>query len=736
MVCAAFGAGAPAALGATFTVNTTADTSDAGGCTTASVCSLRDAVVAADAAPGSAINLPAGHYTLNTGASPLGQLDLTAATTIAGAGARTTIVDGNGMSRVFDFEPSAVADVLTLEDLTVTGGAAPVTALTITDPGDGGGIFSNGGLDLERVAVTGNTAALGGGGIMDGTIHSTTPGPATFNEVTIADNKVQGGAGNGQGGGAVVATTLTMTNSTIASNEVDNTGVNEGGGLVNSLAEETSGASATLVNDTIVGNMATEPVATPAGDLGGGISGDQLVTGGPFDSELNATNTIVADNTADGVEQDCALIDTTDGVSSHNIGGDSTCGFSDSASKQTTAIDLGTLKDNGGPTDTLVPTSTTAPEVNAGTSTGCPATDQRGVTRPKGSACDIGAVELAPPTATTGAASVVTPTGATLSGTAGNPAVLAGTATFDFGTTTSYGHTASAGSASADSSTAPVSAGATALTPNTTYHYRLTVTTTDGTAIGADQTFKTPAAPTTTSVSCTPRSLQPGHSAACTAKVGNSGSGVTTTPAGTVRFSYSGGSGHCILASGHCAVKVTVRGPVGSRKVTASYGGDSIHAPSNGSTKIAVLGGCPPTTGSVSGTRLGAAQLGLTRAAERKRFHGYSTRGRRQFDFFCAADHHGIRVGYASGRAVLILTSNHYYHLGAVHAGGKLSAAMRDLHIYAHFTLGLNDWYLAKGRSATGVLKVRHGQVQEIGIAIRSRTRTKQAARHLFANIP
>jgi hypothetical protein len=34
------------------------------------------------------------------------------------------------------------------------------------------------------------------------------------------------------------------------------------------------------------------------------------------------------------------------------------------------------------------------------------------------------------------------------------------------------------------------------------------------------------------------------------------------------------------------------------------------------------------------------------------------------------------------------------------------------------------------------VLKVRHGQVQEIGIAIRSRTRTKQAARHLFANIP
>jgi hypothetical protein len=571
---------------------------------------------------------------------------------------------------------------------------------------------------------------------MDGTIHSTTPGPATFNEVTIADNKVQGGAGNGQGGGAVVATTLAMTNSTIADNEVDNTGVNEGGGLVNSLSEESAGTSATLVNDTIVGNVATEPVATPAGDLGGGISGDQLASEGPFDSELNATNTIVADNTADGAEQDCALIDTTDGVSSHNIEGDSTCGFTDSASKQTTAVDLGALKDNGGPTDTLVPTLATAPEVNAGTATGCPATDQRGVTRPKGSACDIGSVELAPPTATTGTASAITPTGATMSGTAGNPAVLAGTATFDFGTTTSYGHTASAGAATAGSSGAPVSAGATALTPNTTYHYRLAVTTTDGTATGADQTFKTPAAPTTTSVSCTPRSLAPGHSAACTAKVGNTGSEVTTTPTGSVKFSYSGGSGHCTLASGHCAVKVTVRGAVGSRKVTASYAGDPIHAASSASTNISVLSACPKTTGSISGTHLGAAQLGLKRAAERKRFHGYSTRGRRQFDFFCAADHHGIRVGYAGGHAVLILTANPYYHLGAIKPGTRLSAAMRHLHIYTHFTLGLNDWYLAKGRSATGVLKVRHGQVQEIGITIRARTRTKKAARHLFANIP
>jgi CSLREA domain-containing protein len=739
MVCAAFAAGASSALASTFTVNTTADTSDSGGCTTAMVCSLRDAVAAANATAGSTINLPAGDYKLNTGSTPLGQLALTAATTITGAGARTTIVDGNGDSRVFDFEPSTVTDTLTLQDLTVTGGSAPATA-TVTDQGDGGGIFSLGGLDLQNVAVTGNTAALGGGGIMDGTIHSgTEAGPATFTGVTIANNTVKGGGGNGQGGGAVVATTLTMTNSTIADNEVDNPGVNEGGGLLSAIAEDETSVTATLVNDTIVGNVATEPVATPMGDLGGGISGDQLVDGttDPDQSVLNATNTIVADNTADGTEQDCALIGTTGSASSHNIEGDSTCGFTDSGSKETTAVDLGKLADNGGPTDTLVPTSTTAPEVNTGTSTGCPATDQRGVTRPQGSACDIGAVELAPPTAATGPSSALAPTAATAAGTAGNPAILAGTATIDYGTATTYGHTASAGSVAAGPKSSPVSARLSGLEPNTTYHYRLVVTTTDGTATGSDATFKTPAAPTATSVSCKPSSVIPGKSTTCTAKVRDaSGSGVTTAPTGTVKFSSSTGSPSCKLSSSRCSVKLTGRGAAGSRAVKASYSGDSIHATSTGSTKLSVAPVCPKPSGALSGIHLGAAQLGLTRAAERKRFFGYSTRGRKQFDFFCSNDHHGIRVGYSHGRAVLILTSNALYHLGKIKPGSRLATAERDLKIYTHFKLGLNTWYLASGESASGVLKVRHGQVQEIGLATKSLTSTPSAARTLFANIP
>jgi len=54
---------------------------------------------------------------------------------------------------------------------------------------------------------------------------------------------------------------------------------------------------------------------------------------------------------------------------------------------------LGTLQDNGGLTFThaLLPSSQA---INGGDNTGCPSTDQRGVPRPQGAACDIGSYEL------------------------------------------------------------------------------------------------------------------------------------------------------------------------------------------------------------------------------------------------------------------------------------------------------------------------------------------------------
>jgi hypothetical protein len=56
---------------------------------------------------------------------------------------------------------------------------------------------------------------------------------------------------------------------------------------------------------------------------------------------------------------------------------------------------LGPLAANGGPTLTRAPADGSPAIDHGGTrATGCPATDQRGVSRPQGPACDIGAVEV------------------------------------------------------------------------------------------------------------------------------------------------------------------------------------------------------------------------------------------------------------------------------------------------------------------------------------------------------
>jgi hypothetical protein len=79
---------------------------------------------------------------------------------------------------------------------------------------------------------------------------------------------------------------------------------------------------------------------------------------------------------------------------SHNL--IKTCGLSNNASGNITGVDpnLGPLKNNGGATLTMAPQAG-SPAINAAdtASQACPATDQRGVMRPQGGACDIGAVE-------------------------------------------------------------------------------------------------------------------------------------------------------------------------------------------------------------------------------------------------------------------------------------------------------------------------------------------------------
>ena len=103
------------------------------------------------------------------------------------------------------------------------------------------------------------------------------------------------------------------------------------------------------------------------------------------------------------------------------------------------------------------------------------------------------------PTATTNAASSVTATGATLSGTVSSNGAST-TVTFDYGLTAAYGSsaTATASPLAAGASATAVSAAIAGLSCNTTYHFRVKGVNSVGTTNGSDLTFTTPCLPTAT----------------------------------------------------------------------------------------------------------------------------------------------------------------------------------------------------------------------------------------------
>lgn len=112
------------------------------------------------------------------------------------------------------------------------------------------------------------------------------------------------------------------------------------------------------------------------------------------------------------------------------------------------------------------------------------------------SVAPAGALTIVPPIVTTGAASDVTPTTATVAGTV-NPVGAATSYSFEYGTTTAYGQQTSATAAGAGVLAVPVTAGLTGLAPATTYHFRITADNGGGPTPGADATFTTTGGPTT-----------------------------------------------------------------------------------------------------------------------------------------------------------------------------------------------------------------------------------------------
>ena len=168
----------------------------------------------------------------------------------------------------------------------------------------------------------------------------------------------------------------TSTNSTISGNSAAT-----GGGI----AGTPSASTLTVTNSTIAGNSAS--------GSGGGIS--------KSGTTVKLINTIVANNTGG----DCSGAMTSQG---HNLDSDNTCSLTQGTDLPNTDPLLGALQDNGGLTLTHALLSW-SPAIDAGDDAAAPATDQRGVSRPQGSASDIGAFELAPPTTDMGISKTASP---------------------------------------------------------------------------------------------------------------------------------------------------------------------------------------------------------------------------------------------------------------------------------------------------------------------------------------
>jgi plastocyanin len=94
------------------------------------------------------------------------------------------------------------------------------------------------------------------------------------------------------------------------------------------------------------------------------------------------------------------------------------------------------------------------------------------------------------PVVTTGSATNVTSSSATLNGSL-DPHGLTTTVSFQWGTTTSYGHTTAMQNQTGNTYR-NIAASISSLTTHTTYHFRITATNSAGTRMGSDRTFTTP----------------------------------------------------------------------------------------------------------------------------------------------------------------------------------------------------------------------------------------------------
>lgn len=306
----------------------------------------------------------------------------------------------------------AIHDDASTSNINVSHSTLNGNSTTVMDlgaaPGDtcchGGGALYQDGTNITVVdsTLSGNTATLAGtGGTSSFVVEG---GGAIYQDsrsTTLIGTTLSGNSASFSssplptisGGGAFYTDSSNyptdITNTTITGNTTNISGATNGGGGV--YTDATSPGPLNLANATIAGNSAT-------GAPGGGVY--------VYQTTMNSADSIVALNTAASGGADCdGTTPTLDSLGYNLDGAPDSCSFTAAGDQAVPAASVGLapLANNGGPTMTraLLPGSAA---IDGGNPAGCtdPSglpldVDQRGLPRPAGPFCDIGAYEFSPP---------------------------------------------------------------------------------------------------------------------------------------------------------------------------------------------------------------------------------------------------------------------------------------------------------------------------------------------------
>ncbi len=325
----------------------------------------------------------------------------------------SVILDGEGALELDASHPGRVISVAAgveaeLRGFTIRGGSA-VCCSGLEEWG--GGIFNAGTLTLVESVVQDNVAQHGGGIVswgttmlMDSAVSNNHGGGILGSNVTLNNSSVSGNTGRG-----IAGDNLTLLNSTVSGNTSDGIGVG-GGSVTNSTVSANGGhgiynsGTLTLTNTTVSGNtlygiygVGGTMFVTNSTISGSGLSAIFAHGGVDHEASLDIAGTLIDGHCAPW--EDPVWISSGDNFESPG----NTCRFdhaTDRVDVTAAELSLGPLQDNGGPTEThaLLPGSVAIdwiPLADCLDADGVSLNeDQRGVSRPQGIACDVGAFEL------------------------------------------------------------------------------------------------------------------------------------------------------------------------------------------------------------------------------------------------------------------------------------------------------------------------------------------------------